>query len=271
MVHQFRYGAKSYVSGTGRRAVWTTNPLGAREVVPQFWIAPGSLAHAVRTRTTSARVGFCDVTGQTNERSLLAALIPPGVVCGNKVPTITFGEEQGDDSLAYLWLAIANSIPFDWLLRRVLTTTVNYFLLLALPVPSLTTDGLPARRLIALARELTAIDQNEVAADAWHIAERRAEIDARVASAYGLDSSTLDAMLRDFPLLDRGQPTLPGESKSTVTRDLLLATSASLLGADASSCADRVVSARAQGAVAYVPAQYADLTTGELREMASEV
>lgn len=260
MVHQFRYGAKSYVSGTGRRALWVTNRIGAGEVAPQFWIAPNALPATVVRRSARPRVGFCDVTGQTNERSLLAALIPAGVACGNKVPTITFGVPDADDGLTYLWLAIANSVPFDWLLRRVLTTTVNYFLLLGLPFPTVIPDSLAARRLITLARDLTAIDQGEGgAADLWAVATKRAEVDVRVASAYGLDTATLGLMLRDFPLVDRGQPPIAGEERSTITRDLILSIAAELLDGGSGEYAERVAAARAEGAVAYVPAEYAGL------------
>lgn len=257
MVHQFRFGAKSYLSGTGRRAIWAANPIGAGEIAPQFWIAPSALPAAVLERTTKPRVGFCDVTGQTNERSLLAALIPAGVACGNKVPTITFGAPNDDDALVYLWLAIANSVPFDWMIRRVLTTTVNYFLLLGLPLPMMSLDGLPARRLITLARDLTAFDQVEGAADSWAIEAKRAEVDVRVASAYGLDIAALGVMLRDFPLLDRGQPPIAGEKRSTITRDLILSTASALLDGGSDEYAYRVAAARAEGAVAYVPAEYA--------------
>lgn len=257
MVHQFRFGAKSYLSGTGRRALWAANRVGAGEVAPQFWIAPSALPAAVLERTTKPRVGFCDVTGQTNERSLLAALIPAGVACGNKVPTITFGAPNGADELVYLWLALVNSVPFDWLLRRVLTTTVNYFMLLGLPFPTMSPDGLPARRLITLARGFTAVDQGEGVADSWAIATKRAEMDVRVASAYGLDTATLGVMLRDFHLLDRGQPPIAGEKRSTITRDLILSTASALLGGGFDDYADRVAAARAEGAIAYVPAEYA--------------
>lgn len=65
---------------------------------------------------------------------MLAALIPAGVVCGNKVPTVCFPDDPTEDRL-FLWLAIVNSIPFDWLLRRVLTTTINDFVLLSIALP----------------------------------------------------------------------------------------------------------------------------------------
>lgn len=247
MVHQYRFGAKAYVSGTGRRARW--RPLDPCAVAPQFWIPTDSVGAAVRERMGETRVGFCDITGQTNERTLLAALVPPGVVCGNKVPTVTF-HGRSPEATARLWLAVANSVPFDWLLRRVVTTTVNYFLLLGLPLPRLDVESLPARRLIELADALGA-----EGVDPWEAALCRAEIDARVANAYGLGLADLRTLLADFPLLDRGQPPLPGEARSTITRDLLLARAAALWGEPAPAEAARVEPARALGAVAYVPSE----------------
>lgn len=47
------------------------------------------------------RACFCDVTGQHNVRTVLAALIPPHCVCGNKVPVCRFDRE--DIRLPLLW------------------------------------------------------------------------------------------------------------------------------------------------------------------------
>jgi hypothetical protein len=200
-------------------------------------------------------VGFCDITGQTNERSMLAAHIPVGVVCGNKVPTITFQSDMAtEEDLAYLWLAVANSLPFDWLLRRTVTTTVNYFILLSMPFPRFEPDSPMARKLVGLSRKLAKVNCTfDVPVDAWKVAEWRAEVDVCVAAAYGLGSSELAIMTEDFPLLDRGQPPLPGEVLSTVTRDLLALRAAEHFGSPAHEWEWRVGQARRLGAVAYVP------------------
>ena len=126
MVQTHRFGVKGHISGTGRSAVWEAYPIGGSRLSPQFWIRPEDMPLGNQHRTDLLRVGFCDIAGQTNERSLMAALIPPGVICGNKVPTILFPEDTSEERLQ-VWTAIANSFAFDWMLRRVLTTTVNYF------------------------------------------------------------------------------------------------------------------------------------------------
>jgi hypothetical protein len=180
------------------------------------------------------------------------------VICGNKVPTIAFGgfhlSRAEQDDLADLWLAIANSFALDWYARRVLTTTVNFFILLGLAYPRLDVDSLPARRLIALVRSL---DQALNARDATRWANTRAEMDARVFQLYGLSPDQVRVLFQDFPLLDRGQPPIVGEQSSTITRDLVLAHLLSILGTDATPAVLRVDKARAAGACAYVAAEWA--------------
>ncbi len=85
-------------------------------------------------RVRNPRAGYCDIAGQTNERAMMSAAIPAGVVCGNKVPTIIFPGKEGEKRL-YFFVGVTNSFVFDWILRRVLSTTVNYFLLFSLPMP----------------------------------------------------------------------------------------------------------------------------------------
>lgn len=259
MVHQHRFGVKAYISGSGRRALWTPRPLGRESIAPQFWLPEGRLTAALRSRAATSRVGFCDITGQTNERSLLAARVPAGVVCGNKVPTILFGgphqSETLREELADLWLAIANSIALDWYARRVLTTTVNYFILFGLAYPTLDSASLPARRLIALSRSL---EQARRAGDAQQWAEIRAEIDARVLQLYSITVEQARVMFRDFPLLDRGQPPIDGEQRSTITRDLVLTHLARITGEGLPAEAGRAQAASAAGACAYIPAEWAD-------------
>lgn len=256
MVHQHRFGAKIHLGGTGRSAVWQPTPPGQSEVRPQFYIRPDSLSAGARARVGMLRAGFCDITGQTNERSCLAAIVPPGVVCGNKVPTLLFPNDPGEDRL-WLWVAIANSLPFDWLLRRVITTTVNYFHLLGLRLPPIEPESLPGRQLVEIARALDALDRAGASPRTLRqIADLRARADRIVLTAYGLDDEDLATMLADFPLIDRAQPALAGETRSTVTRDLLLSQARDR--GQAAEAAGRFAEATLLQAVAYLPAHFAD-------------
>lgn len=257
MVQAHRFGVKGHVSGTGRRAQWKSYPLGASQLSPQFWMDQSDVPPGSQQRLFQDRVGFCDIAGQTNERSLMASIIPAGVVCGNKVPTITFPNDDSAERLL-VWISIANSFVFDWLLRRVLTTTVNYFLLKGLPLPSLKRDGLPWKRLVKGARELRCLDTAGGTAEVWQrMAQLRSEIDAEVALAYGVDLKDMSMILADFPLLDRPQPTINGEKRSTVTRDIVLTAMARRTAEDPTKWDRRLVDAELAGAIAYVPSEVA--------------
>ena len=57
------------------------------------------------------------------------------------------------------------------------------------------------------------------------VAELRRNIDLACFRAYGLDGEDAALVLSDFLSLDRGEPPLPGERRSTVTRDFILSAS----------------------------------------------
>ncbi|MDQ3289400.1 MAG: SAM-dependent methyltransferase [Pseudomonadota bacterium] len=256
-IHQFRFGAKTYRSGSGRAAVWDALPFGSSDIRAQFHIAPSRCADKARQRMGLWRVGFCDIAGQTNERAMMAALVPPGVACGNKVPTVVFPNDTSAERLR-VWTAIANSFAFDWMLRRVLTTTINYFLLYSVPMPRLHSGGLPWRRIVRAVDALAGLDAGGRAWDTDRAAaELRIQIEMEVCLAYDLSVEDLDLMLDDFPLLDRGQPALQGEMRSTVTRDTVLSAFARRRR-ERDEWRDRASAAAARGAVPYVPAQMAD-------------
>lgn len=259
MVHQHRFGAKRYVSGSGRRAVWVPLMEAESTLRPQFWFPRTALSRQAAARLPLPRLGFCDITGQTNERSMLSAVVPAGVICGNKVPTIRFPNASGDgiDQL-YLGAGVLNSLPFDWFLRRIITTTVNYFLLMGVPLPRLTPDTTIGQRVAKYARELAELHGENGGNDSRLVAEHRTAIDIEVLLGYGLSVDDLSVMLHDFPLLDRAQPPLPGEERSTVTRDLLLLRCAERVGGQTTEWAQRFAEATKLGAVAYIPSEFGD-------------
>ncbi|MFC3848778.1 hypothetical protein ACFORJ_01150 [Corynebacterium hansenii] len=252
-VSQFRWRAKTYRSGEGRSAIWTPESLSRTTLQTQWHVPSGALKIGARRRTSRSRIGFRDITGQTNERSLLAARVPPGVVCGNKVPTLSF--DDGSTDKEDLFLVLANSLVVDWMLRRIVTTTVNFFLLDTLTLPRIHESSDTGRELIALARRLTDAE-GDSSVDAWEVGQWRARSDALVAAAWGMNISDMEIVLRDFPLIDRGQPTILGEDRSTITADSVLEQLAKILGVQHSS-ADRARLAQIAGAIPYIPAEYA--------------
>ena len=251
-VAQYRWRAKTYQSGEGRAAAWRPETLKTARLQTQWFVPLAGLAPTAAERVNKSRVGFCDITGQTNERSLLLARIPAGVVCGNKVPTLAFaaGGARRED----LFLALANSFVVDWMMRRVVTTTVNFFLLDSLPLPRLDEASPVGHELVQLAAKITAAEGNP-SVDPWLIGQWRARSDALVAAAWGLSLDDMAIVLNDFPLIDRGQPALEIETRSTVTADAVLAELSKLYGASNHSV-ERLGRARKLRAVPYIPAEY---------------
>lgn len=254
MVHQYAVGVKQYASGTGRRAVWKAVSVRHLRgpIRPQFYFPAENLPLAARERVSGPRVGFCDISGQTNERTMIAAMIPQNLVCGNKVPTLTFGRGRDAEAKGYAWLAIANSIPFDWLLRRVVTTTINFFHLKDIPFPRWDRDDNVLKRMADIGKQLS-----DGGLDLWRRAELRAEADLRALLLYGTGFETLQLMLKDFPLLDRAQPPLPGDRSSSITKDYLLLRSKDFMPGLSHTeyvmLRERVKRARVAGAIPYIP------------------
>lgn len=135
MVEAFDYRAKAYVSGRGRQAVWKELPFKQAEkrIAPQWHIPLEEMPEKAVTRANSYRIGFCDVGGVTNQRFLMAAMIPPESLCGHSVPTIMF--EPSDDRLSLLWLALANSFCLDFLARQKGALHMTLTLVDSLPLP----------------------------------------------------------------------------------------------------------------------------------------
>lgn len=155
MVGQYDNTAKAYVSGRGRSAVWDELEFGTPEkaIAPQWVLPRRNIPNKVKNRINRYRIGFCDVTSPRNERSLVAALIPPGVLCGHKVPTILYPEDAEWSYL--LWLAAANSLSMDFLARKKVTLTMALNVLDSLPFPRLHPGEPVLDRLAPLVLRLT--------------------------------------------------------------------------------------------------------------------
>jgi hypothetical protein len=238
MVDQFDHRAKAYRSGRGRSAVWEPLPFGDQHkaIVPQWRLPPEKIPNKLGDRTTRYRVGWCDVTAPRNERSLVAALIPPQVICGDKVPTLVFPETF---DWAYMpWLAVANSFCLDYLARKRVSLKMSMTVLDSLPFPRLPRDNAVAGRLGRLALQLTCTSPemtaywNAMAAYGWCDvipedktppgfvdpelrAAARAEIDAVVArELFDLSADELAAVLDTFPVLRRREEKTYGEFRT---------------------------------------------------------
>jgi hypothetical protein len=228
MIDQFDHRTKAYRSGRGRSAHWDEMAFGDPEkaIIPQWRLPADRIPNKLGDRTERYRVGWCDVTGARNERSLIAAMIPPGVICGHSLPTFAFPDEY---EWAYMpWLALANSFCVDYLARKKVTLHVSMAVLDSLPFPRLQVDDPVAACLGRLALRLTctgpemagywntmsehgwceAVDEETTPlggyVDQNVRAAARAEIDAIVAhELFDMSSEELESVLDTFPVLRR--------------------------------------------------------------------
>lgn len=121
---------KTWVSGSGRTAVWKENvdePLS--QCSPQYVIEPG--------HDLPPRLAICDVTAATNTRTVMATWVPNTWRCGNTAPTLEFESNL----LAFAGLGILNSLVFDLIARRLTSGLhLNKFILEGFVWPKLTSE-----------------------------------------------------------------------------------------------------------------------------------
>jgi hypothetical protein len=134
MIDAYDYRAKGYVSGRGRSADWQDFRFGSPEkcIQPQWRIGTERIPEKLGDRVYRYRLGFGDVASPTNQRALTAALIPPEVICGDKVPTIILSSDPRDH---LLWLGVANSVVMDFLVRKKVSLKMSYTIMDSLPFP----------------------------------------------------------------------------------------------------------------------------------------
>jgi hypothetical protein len=162
---------------------------------------------AVERTVDRARVAFRDVTRATDSRTVRACLIPPKHFLTNKAPYLAFIDDDLRAEAACL--AVLNSLPFDWQARRFVEINLNFFVLEGLRVPDLDEETFnaladaSARLSCPDGRFLDFAVATGVSVDLLDDEQRlglRAEIDARVAHAWGLSAQELEVVFRDFTL-----------------------------------------------------------------------
>jgi len=148
MIDAYDYRAKGYVSGRGRSAVWEDYSFDSPEkrIQPQWRILNKRIPEKLEGRTERYRIGFGDVASPTNQRALVAALLPPSSVSGHSVPTIEFTDV--DPRHLLLWIGVANSLAMDFLVRMKVSLHMTYTIMDSLPFPR-NFDEVPSAHEIA--------------------------------------------------------------------------------------------------------------------------
>ncbi|MCX2817893.1 hypothetical protein EGH25_00760 [Haladaptatus sp. F3-133] len=175
---------------------------------------------------TEYRVTFRDVARSNDERTIIASVIPDGVVCHNTIHTVRPYEVDPDeenlselplhdvydrvfsDKELFAALGLLNSIPFDFLMRTKIDTHIVMYKFKESQVPRLT-EGEEyfeyiwkrAARLNCYGDEFEEMRERldvEPATDEDERRELQAEIDAAAFHAYGLDKEETEFVLDDF-------------------------------------------------------------------------
>jgi hypothetical protein len=155
----------------------------------------------------SPRIAFRDVTKWDNQRTVVAALVPPEVFIGNQAPYLLWARGDWQDQ-AFL-IGVLSSLCLDWYARRFVETHVNFFVFNPLPVPRPHTSDAFRRRTIELAGRLACPDERFIT---WakqvgvasgplapdHKEDMIHELDAVVAHLYGLSEKHLVHIFETF-------------------------------------------------------------------------
>ena len=187
--------AKRLRAGTGKR----DSP--HREFDPDYLRDPSTLP------CYRPRVAFRDVTNRTNQRTVLACLVPPNVFITNKGPYFLW--PRGDERDQAFLLGVLSSISLDWYARRFVEVNVNFFIINPFPIPRPTRDDHRWRRIVELSGRLACPDERFLAwADSVGVecgplkADEKEnmihELDAVVAHLYGLTEAQLVHVFETF-------------------------------------------------------------------------
>jgi hypothetical protein len=150
-------------------------------------IARRLLGH--RARFDRPRLGYREVAAATNRMTLIAGIIPAGTVTTH---TIFCMREPRDEPLHWFLCGVFNSFVANYLVRLRGGTHVAAAVIHRLPVPVVARHSDAFRHSVRLSH-LAAADPADRAA--------RAELQARVTRAYGLDEEDLTHVLATFPLV----------------------------------------------------------------------
>jgi len=135
MIGQYDHRAKGYVSGRARASVWQEFNFGSpnKTIQPQWRVMRDQVRGKNANRVGRYRMGYGWVASPTNERSLIAGLLPRECIAGNAVPTIIYEPEF--EWMYIPWLATANSFTLDFLVRMKVSLNLTFTLLKSLPFP----------------------------------------------------------------------------------------------------------------------------------------
>ncbi len=182
---------------------------------PRYLVALRELTNKPQAVNNSRhyRAACREIARSTDERTAIAAILPPGVLCSHTISVER--KPSGRPNAAGLSaVSVMNSFPFDWMLRQRAAAHVSLYILADLPSPQLAPEAdrflvHGALRLCSNHRGFLPLWReqlgNAAPPDPWpavaHADDRwrlRAAMDAVVAHAYGLDRADYQRILDSF-------------------------------------------------------------------------
>lgn len=155
------------------------------------------------------RIAFRDITNRTNNRTVIACLVPPEKPLVNTAPYLLRGDKATVQDEAYL-LGVLCTRVFDWQARCTVESHVNKYVLDDFAVPWPTDPDHPGRRrVIEIATRLAAQTPDYTAwanalghepepVSAADTTDLLVELDATVARLYGLTADDLTHIYATF-------------------------------------------------------------------------
>jgi hypothetical protein len=189
------------------------------ETLPRYAISLGVLADKPMSRQSACyyRAACREIARSTDERTAIAAVLPPGVLCGHTI-SVERRPAGRPNAAGLLLVSVMNSFAFDWLVRLKAAIHVSLYMLSELPVPDLPltaelflTHG--SLRLCCNHRGFALLWHEQLGEawrepsprHSWPVIETevdrwalRAAMDAVVAHAYSLSQTQYERLLAGF-------------------------------------------------------------------------
>lgn len=139
-----------------------------------------------------ARLAYRDVASATNRLTLIAAVVPAGVVTTH---TLFCLKEPADEDVQHFLCAVFNSFVANYLVRVRVSTHVTVAIVDRLPAPRPPRDSTAFADIAARGAAMQRVPDDNAAA---------AALQARIARLYRVSEAELQHVLDSFPLIDAG-------------------------------------------------------------------
>ncbi len=189
---------------------------------PQYWIEEKEGRSSLLKRAKDKnkvlnyqqyRLAYRDIARSTDQRTLIAAILPKGSFAGNTLIL----ETTTQNSVMLYFLSLLNSFVLDYIIRYKVGTHVSMFYAYQLPIPRLEAGNPYFEAIVPRAAQLscptaafaplweevmrTPWSESVVVSDPAQRQQLRNELDALVAHLYGLNRDEFAHILSTFPLV----------------------------------------------------------------------